>query len=173
MRKRSEWNLIGASDSLSLEALGEIGSESEPPFRVLHQPAELPPSLKRLLRRVLGLHIPKVLAQVALHLRPSFFTKCENSYLYIYIFTDPSLAPFNQSERNREIKLRRVRGKQSKHRGQRKELGIESFVNLTRKILNSQVALLSDSNQNRYSFCCNLTAFEKAGPQMDEGQGLR
>lgn len=93
LRKRSEWNLIGASDSLSLEALGEIGSESEPPFTVLHQPAELPPSLKRLLRRVLGLHIPKVIVQVALHRSQALLLHQNRKLLSIYIYTQTPASP--------------------------------------------------------------------------------
>lgn len=34
MKNSWDWDLIGATDSLSLEALGEVSSESESPFRV-------------------------------------------------------------------------------------------------------------------------------------------
>lgn len=83
MKNGWDWNLIGATDSLGLEALGEISSESEPPFMVLHKPAELPPSLKRLLRRVLGLHIAKVLVQVALHHGSSSLQQKQERLLYM------------------------------------------------------------------------------------------
>lgn len=79
-------NLIGTSDSISLEALRQIGSESEPPFRVLNQPAELPPSLKCFLRRVLGFHIPKVLIQVTFHRSHTLHLHQDQALLYIYRF---------------------------------------------------------------------------------------
>lgn len=61
--------MIGTLHGGSLGALGEVGSEAEPALRILHHADEVPPSLERLLRRVLGPDAPnKFLVQVGLHL---------------------------------------------------------------------------------------------------------
>lgn len=70
--KNKEENLIGASNSLSFESLGEISSETEPPLVILNEPTSLPPSLKRFFRWVLWFHISEILTQVTLHLSLAF-----------------------------------------------------------------------------------------------------
>jgi len=51
-----------------LAALVEVGREAEAALGVLDDADELAPSSQRLFRRVLGLHGPEVLLEVALHL---------------------------------------------------------------------------------------------------------
>lgn len=60
-------HLIGTPNRLRLRTLGKISGESESPFRILHDPAELPPTLQRLIGWVLRLHIAEVFVQVVLH----------------------------------------------------------------------------------------------------------
>jgi len=50
-----------------LAALVEVGREAESSLGVLDDPDDLAPSPQRLVRRVLGLHAPEVLLEVALH----------------------------------------------------------------------------------------------------------
>lgn len=52
-----------------LASLVEVGCEAEAALGVLDDADDLAPSPQRLLRRVLGLHAPEVLLEVALHLR--------------------------------------------------------------------------------------------------------
>ena len=51
-----------------LVALVEVGREAEAALGVLDDADDLAPSSQRLVRRVLGLHGPEVLLEVALHL---------------------------------------------------------------------------------------------------------
>jgi hypothetical protein len=51
-----------------LVALVEVGREAEAALGVLDEADDLAPSSQRLVRRVLGLHAPEVLLEIALHL---------------------------------------------------------------------------------------------------------
>ena len=82
-KEHKKKDLIGFLHGFGLHPLVEVGGEPKPPLRVLDDPADLPPSLERLIRRVLGLDTAKILIQIALHLFLYFFTNKLKKMLFL------------------------------------------------------------------------------------------
>ena len=108
-KEHKKQDLIGFLHGFGLHPLVEVGSEPEPPLRVLDDAADLPPSLERLLRRVLGLDVTKILIQIALHFFPlTNKQKCCFFLLSFFLSTPLALDPEKlggQASRELPLKL--------------------------------------------------------------------
>jgi hypothetical protein len=66
--RKAEAYMVISLHGGGLVALVEVGREAEAALGVLDEADDLAPSSQRLVRRVLGLHAPEVLLEIALHL---------------------------------------------------------------------------------------------------------